>query len=117
MTVDQWAAVVGFFMPALVALVNRAEWQAWVKALVALGSAVLVGTVVALLSNSFDGTTWLQSIGIVFAASQVAYHTWWKGSQISTVIENGVNVIAGKKQPALGGSPGDSSTGRHAAED
>jgi hypothetical protein len=117
MTVEQWAAIVGFFLPALVSIVNRAEWKPWVKAVVALASAVLVGTVTALLSNSFDGTTWLQSIGIVFAASQVAYHTWWKGSEISSVIEDGVNVIAGKKQPELGGSPGDSGTGRHAADD
>ncbi len=115
MTADQWAAIVGFFMPALVALVNRAEWNSWLKALVALASAVLVGTVVALLGGGLTGENWIQSVGIVFAASQVAYHTWWKGSNISSFIEDGANIIPGKKQPDLGGSPGDSGTARHSA--
>lgn len=113
MTVDQWAAVVGFFVPALIAVINRSEWKSWVKAIVSIGTAVLVGTVTALLSGSFTGATWIQAIGIVFAASQVAYHTWWKNSGISSKIEQTINVISGKTSGD--GTPGASRsyTGQH----
>lgn len=110
MTVEMWASVVGFFLPALVSAINHAEWKAWVKAVIALLSSVLVGTVTALLSGDFSGANWIASIGIVFGSSQVAYHTWWKGSQIAQTIENSINLVTRKQQPALGGSPGDSRT-------
>lgn len=95
MTVEQWSIMVGFFLPALVAIVNRQEWQSWVKAVAALVASVVVGTVTALLSGGFTGANWVTAIGIVFAASQLAYHTWWKGSDIAGWIER--NVLSGKK--------------------
>lgn len=100
MTVDQWAAVVGFVLPAVIAVVNRAEWKAWLKALVALGTSVLAGTVTALLSGDFTGSTWLQAIGIAFAASAASYKLWWKSSGISDKIEQAVNVVAAGKLPS-----------------
>lgn len=99
MTVDQWAGIVGFLLPALVAVVNREEWKPWLKAVVALGSSILAGTVTALLSGDFTGTNWVTAIGIVFAASAASYKLWWKGSGISDKIEKGVNLISGKSLP------------------
>lgn len=96
MTTDQWAAVVGFVLPALVAIINREPWKPWIKAVVALVSSALVGTVTALLSGQFTGATWIQAIGIVFAASQVAYMLWWKKSGITDWIEQ--NILPGLAQ-------------------
>lgn len=98
MTVDQWAAVVGFFLPGLVSIINRAEWKPWLKAVIALLVSVVVGSVTALLSHGFTGATWLQAIGVVFAASQAAYHLWWKNSDITDWIEQSINIVAGKKK-------------------
>lgn len=118
MTIDQWSAVVGFFLPALVSIVNREEWKSWIKAVVALGASVIGGTVTAALAGQFTGSHWLQSMGIVFAASQVFYHTWWKNSNISGWIERTFNVISGKApvdaglDPDLGGTPGKSGDAR-----
>lgn len=95
MTVEQWSLVVGFLLPALVSIVNRAEWKAWVKAVVALLASVVVGTVTAMLGGQFTGANWVTSIGIVFGVSQAAYLTWWKNSDIAGWIEQ--NVLAGKK--------------------
>ncbi len=123
MTIEQWAGMAGFLVPALVAVVNREEWKPWVKAVIALLSSIVVGTVTALLSGDFTGTDWATAIGIAFAASQVAYMTWWKGSGITTWIEDNINVISGKQSPPeapeLGGTPGDSAPvgGRHARRD
>jgi hypothetical protein len=112
MTTNTWSAVVGFLLPALVAFINRSEWKSWVKAVVALLSAVLVGTVTALLAGSFTGSSWLQAIGVVFAASQLAYHTWWKNSDITGWIEQALNIFAKPVAPPLGGASG-ASNGRH----
>jgi ABC-type uncharacterized transport system permease subunit len=113
MTTDQWAALVGFFLPALVAIINREEWKPWVKGAVALLASALVGTITALVAGSFTGASWIQAVGVVFAASQLAYHTWWKGTDIAGQIEKAINIISPQKdsQPALGGSPGSSNTG------
>lgn len=98
MTVEQWSLMVGFFLPALVAVVNRQEWKPWIKAVAALVASVVVGTVTALLSGRFTGANWMTAIGIVFAASQLAYVTWWKNSDIAGWIERNVNVITSSKK-------------------
>lgn len=96
MTVDTWSALVGILLPGLVAIINHENWKSWIKAIIALAASVVVGTVTALLSGGFSGATWVQAVGVVFVASQVAYHTWWKNSDISSWIERSVNVISGK---------------------
>lgn len=97
MTVEQWAAGVGFVLPMLVAIINRSEWKPWVKAIVALLSSIAAGTVTALLAGEFTGANWLQAIGVVFASSQLAYHTWWKNSSMTSWLEETINVITGRK--------------------
>jgi len=93
MTVETWSVLVGAFLPALVAFVNRAEWASWIKGLVALGTSALAGTVTALLSGEFTGTSWLTAIGVVFASAQASYALWWKTSGIAGKIESGANII------------------------
>lgn len=107
MTVDQWAAVMGFLVPALVAVVNREPWKPWIKAVVALLTSLVVGTITALLAGNFTGTNWATAIGIVFGAAIASYKLWWKGSGITDKIEQ--TVFAGKDNiPPLGGAPGGS---------
>jgi peptidoglycan/LPS O-acetylase OafA/YrhL len=93
MTVETWSALVGALLPALVSVVNREDWKSWIKAVIALGSSVLAGTITALLAGDFTGLNWVAAIGIVFGTSQIAYITWWKGSGITKSIENKVNVV------------------------
>lgn len=122
MTTNEWAVAAGFFLPVLVAVVNRAEWKPWVKGLIAVLASVVVGTVTALLAGQFTDQTWMQSVAIVFAASQAAYHSWWKGTEIATWIEKTINVVTGKPAPPAveDGTPGDSNpafVGAHRAQD
>lgn len=114
MTTEAWAALVGAFLPAIVATVNRSDWKPWLKALTALGTSVVAGTVTALLAGDFTGASWATSIGVAFGASQVAYQTWWKASGITNSIEEKVDLFtlgAKKAQPELPPAP----EPRHAA--
>jgi len=99
MTVEQWAAGVGFVLPILVAIINREEWKPWLKAVVSLLASVAGGTVTALLGGEFTGANWLTAIGVAFGASQVFYHTWWKNSDITSWIEQTINVVSRKVIP------------------
>lgn len=114
MTPEQWAAGVGLVMPILVAIVNRPEWNSWVKAVVALVASIAGGTITALLAGQFTGASWFTSVGIVFGVSQGFYHTWFKGSDINNFIEQRINLLFGMKTiegssaPAEDSTPGDS---------
>ena len=107
MTIQMWSAGVGFLLPILVSVVNHESWSPWVKAVVALGSSIVAGTVAAFLGGQFNGTNLLTDAGIIFAVSQVSYHTWWKGSDITLWIEQKINIF----KPALGGAAGQSENG------
>lgn len=112
MTTDQWAAAVGFILPVLVAIINREPWASWIKAVIALATSVLGGTITALLAGQFTGSSWLQAVGVAFAASQVFYMAWWKKSGITDWIEQRVlgakKVIDGAAAPVEDGVPGGS---------
>lgn len=103
MTTDQWAALVGFLLPGVVAVINREPWAPWIKGVIALLSSIAVGTVTALLAGQFTGSNWGQAIMIVFAASQIAYHTWWKGTDIANWIEQ--HIAGGPKPLAVEAAP------------
>ena len=93
MTIQIWSAGVGFLLPALISVVNHEMWPAWLKAVIALASSIVAGTVTAVLGGQFNGVNWMTAIGIIFAVSQGSYHTWWKGSDISAWIEQKINVF------------------------
>ena len=95
MNIEIWSGLVGFFLPILVAWLNRTNWENWKKALIALASAVLGGTVTALLNHNFNGANWLTALGVVFTSSQAFYHLWWKNSAITDYIEQKWNVFRG----------------------
>lgn len=93
MSLELVSAIVGYLAPALVSVVVRSNWASWVKGIVALVSSVVIGFVVALVSGELNGTGVATAIAVVFAASQVAYKTWWQPTGIGPAIEE-------KTQPA-----------------
>lgn len=70
--------LIGILVPPVVDKVQRAEWPAWVKLLVALGTSIVIGTATAAATGELASTgDWWGVVTAVFVASQVAYRTWW----------------------------------------
>lgn len=88
---DMWSLLVGVLLPALIAVVNRAHWVAWVKGVVAVASSALAGGVTAVLTGQLTGGTWLHAALVVAVAAVAAYRLWWKPTGIGPKIEASVN--------------------------
>jgi len=85
--VAQWSALVGVFTPMLVAVVNRSHWLSWVKAVVALLTCLVTGTVTAWLAGDLSFTEWGTAVLVVLLASATMYKQFWKDSTITDKIE------------------------------
>lgn len=82
-----WSVIVGFAMPALIALINQTRWTKPLKGLVAFILCVLAAFVTVWLRGELTGATWTTSTLIVFGAAITTYHTWWRPSGIAPSIE------------------------------
>ena len=70
------ALITGFFLPFVTGLLTRAAWKEWVKFLVVIVIAVVVGTVELYITGNLNGIT-VQSaysyLGAVYVASGVVF--------------------------------------------
>lgn len=83
-----FSVLVGFFLPMVVAVINQPHWSDQVRGLMAMVSSIVAGAGTAYFSGHWDSTDILRSIMIVLIISQVAYTTFFKGSEITKSIEN-----------------------------
>jgi len=90
--VTEWSAAIGTALPALVAVVNRAHWAGWIKAIVVLLSSLVVGFLTALFNGQLNGLGVSTAVLTVFLAALVTYQTWWKPSGIAPAIEKNINA-------------------------
>lgn len=88
---DMWAALVGFAMPGVVAVVAQSKWQPWQRGLTALGSCVAAAALTAYLNGALNGLTPLRTALVVAFTAMGTYKTWWKPSGIAPAIERVTN--------------------------
>lgn len=89
-TVDDstmWAGIVGFGMPAVIALLNQCRWDSRIKAVVAFGACLLAALGTVWAQGDVDVRNWVRTSMIVFVAAIGTYHVWWKPSNIAPTIE------------------------------
>ena len=86
-TLTQWAAIVGFFMPAVIAFLNQSTWSNTVRGLVAFAAALVAAVVTTYLETGLDTKDLVTTIIVVFFTAVGTYHTWWKPSTIAPRIE------------------------------
>jgi len=82
------SGVVGFFVPALLAVINRYNWSSQAKAICTFVVSVVVAFLTTWIGGDIDSKTQVvTAILTVFSAAIMFYHRWWKPSEIAPEIE------------------------------
>ena len=87
MPLEMLSALVGAFLPMLVAVVNQAHWPSWVKGVVVVLTSIVAGGVTSLVSGQVTGLRWTESALIIAGAAVVAYRHFWQPTGIAPAIE------------------------------
>lgn len=84
---DMWAAVIGFFMPVVVALLNQCRWPAVLKGLCAFVTCAVAAFITIYINGAVNATNWVRTLLFVFMTAIATYRLWWNPSQIAPRIE------------------------------
>lgn len=83
----QWSAIVAFFVPPVVAVVNRTAWLAHVKALVFFAVSLAAAAGTAYFQGDLTGKRWLDASLLIVAAAAAYYRGLWKPAGVTDAIE------------------------------
>jgi hypothetical protein len=92
-----YTAIVGAFMPLIVAVVVQSHWPKEVKGVAALTASILAG-----IGSVYIGGVELRDLGVVIPAiliaSQASYQAFWKPTGLATAVEQASNkeAVAGR---------------------
>lgn len=89
---DMWSALVGFGLPALIAVLVQSHWSAQIKGVITAAVCVLGGFVTAALTGDLHGTTIVRSVLVVLGSAVTFYRVFWKPTKIASAIEEATNV-------------------------
>ena len=90
------AAVIGFFLPLIISVIQQTEWKPGAQAVVAF----LVCVVAAIVGSYFTGEIklsdpswdWITWFGAIWATAMVSYKALWKPTNVSPKIEETTNL-------------------------
>ncbi len=91
-TVAQWSALVGFFLPFLMALILQSQWSAALKSFLAFGVALAAAVPTAYLSGDISGKDWFTSAVVILSVALATYQGFWKPTGIAPTVERTTNV-------------------------
>ena len=83
----EWSAIVAFFVPPVVAIVNRVAWPAAAKAATFFAVSLVAAAGTALFQGDLTGKRFLDSALLVVAAAAAYYHGVQKPLGITDAIE------------------------------
>jgi hypothetical protein len=88
----QWALIVAFFVPPVVALVNQTKWSSKLKAVVFFGVSLVAAGGTAYFQGDLTGRRFLDAALIIVAAAAAYYHGLWKPTEVAPTIEKATSV-------------------------
>lgn len=88
----QWSAIVAFFVPLVVALLNQEKWSPQIKAAVFFVVSIVAAGGTAYFQGDLTGKRWLDSALIVVAAGAAYYHGFWKPTAVAPTIEKSTSA-------------------------
>ncbi len=90
---DMWDAVLGFFMPVVIAFLNQTRWPATMKGLCAFAVCAVAALItVYVRDDGFALTSWVRTLLVVFLTAIATYHFWWKPSTIGPAVEQATST-------------------------
>lgn len=89
---DLWSALIGFAMPALIAVIVQSHWSSQIKGAVTVGVCMVGGGVTAWLTGYLHGVTVIRAVLVVLAAALIFYRIFWKPSKIGPTIEKATDL-------------------------
>jgi len=84
---EMWSLLVGFFMPLVIAAVQRSTWTNPVRALVALLMCIVAAFGTVWFAGEFDTNDIISSILLVLVTSIASYKGLWKPTAVAPKIE------------------------------
>jgi ABC-type uncharacterized transport system permease subunit len=84
---EMWSLVVGFFMPLVIAAVQRSTWQPPLRALVALIMCIIASLGTVWFAGEFNTDDVISSILLVLVTSISTYKGLWKPTAVAPKIE------------------------------
>ena len=89
-------AVIGIFLPVLVAVVKRENFPNYVNAAIAIVVYIVAGALSVLLqAQTFDLNNIVPAVAIFTASGTIAYQLWWKNwgdPQITAKVNGGTSA-------------------------
>lgn len=86
-SIDQWTAIVGIFLPLLIATVNRTMWSSTAKSYGALAVCLAASAIEVVVKGQFDVAHWGANLLTMFTLSITTYYGFWKPTGIAPALE------------------------------
>jgi len=90
--VEMVSVLVGFFLPAFIAVVVQTSWRSELKGVVAFLACAVAGGATAYLGGALTGKGVGEAVVLVLFAGLGAYKLFWHPSGLAGLIERKSNV-------------------------
>jgi len=84
----QIAALVGTFLPLLIAVIQKEKWAQWLRVGVALFACLIASVIVAYTKGQLNLHDLATSAFLIFTLTKTTYLSVWKPSGIAPAIQN-----------------------------
>lgn len=95
-----WAAVVGFFMPLLLAVVQQPGWSPAIRSIVMFIASVIAGAGTVYFMGKWDTTNLVTTILFVMVTAIATYKGLWQTTTIAPRIESATSSAPKVDPPA-----------------
>jgi len=82
-----WSAVVGFFLPAVIAVIQQPTWSQGVRAAVTFLVSIVAGAGTAYFTGDLNGVDWVSATLIILVSAISVYKGLYQPTGIAPKIE------------------------------
>lgn len=98
---QMWAAIVGFVLPIVMAVVNQSKWPSGLKAVAVFAASLLVSIGTVYLQGPADFTLdrWITASLTTLVTAIATYHGLWKPTGAAPALEESTDVTSTPSNP------------------